>query len=243
MIHSERQGNVTLITFDRPERKNALSYEDVDGFAAAVREAVDRNDTRALVLTGTAGDFCAGADLQGAVDSEFVSNLLEVLGVLRGAPFPTIAAVEGYALGAGTQIAVACDLRVASASARFGIPAAKLGLMIDQWTVQRLAHIAGQGAARAILLGCDILTCEQALNAGLVQRLGTLEDALEWAHHIATLAPLTIAGHKLGLNQSEPLASSTPEFDAAFRRAWESEDLKEGLSAFREHRPPQFEGR
>ncbi len=243
MIHSERQGSVTLITFDRPERRNALSYEDVDGFAVAVGDAVADPETRALVLTGAQGDFCAGADLQGAVDSEFVSNLLEVLDVLRQAPFPTIAAVEGYALGAGTQIAVACDLRVASHTAKFGIPAAKLGLMIDQWTVQRLAHIAGQGAARAILLGCDILTAEQAVNVGLVQRTGALEDALEWAHHIATLAPLSIAGHKLGLNQSEPLAQSTPEFDVAFRLAWESEDLQEGLDAFRTRRPPEFKGK
>src|SRR4029077_13054307 len=148
---------------------------------------------RALVLTGAGGHFCAGADLTGLEDDGFARVLRTVLDGLRDAPFPTIAAVDGAALGAGTQLAIACDLRVATPRARFGIPAAKLGLMVDHWTVERLALLAGHGPARAMLLAADELSGEAALRLGLVQRAGGLDAALEWAGAIAELAPLTIA--------------------------------------------------
>src|SRR5207237_3271668 len=148
-------------------------------------------------------------------------------------------AVEGPALGAGTQLATACDLRVATADARFGIPAGKLGLMIDHWSVQRLALRAGAGPARAMLLAAEVLSGEEAHRVGLVQRIGGLDDALAWAGEIAGLAPISIAGHKLSLNR--PV--SDPDVDAAFARAWSSADLAEGMAAFRERRSPEFRGR
>src|SRR5690349_11778840 len=100
----------------------------------AIRESVD---ARALVLTGAGGHFCAGADLTSLEDSSFAKLLRNVLELLGTIPVPTIAAVEGAALGAGMQFAAACDLRVATPDAKFGIPAAKLGLMVDHWTVKR----------------------------------------------------------------------------------------------------------
>ena len=90
--------------------------------------------------------------------------------------------------------------------------------MVDQWTVRRLADVLGQGPARAMLLAADTITGQHALALGLVQRIGTCDLALEWAHHIATLAPLTIAGHKIGLNQCEDLPPTTPEYREAFLR-------------------------
>jgi enoyl-CoA hydratase len=159
-----------------------------------------------------------------------------------------IAAVDGAALGAGTQLAIACDLRVASAAARFGIPAAKLGLMVDHWTVRRLALLAGHGPARSMLLAAEVLDGETAVRLGLAQRLGQLDDALVWADEIAALAPLTIAGHKLSLNRLESGAEADEDRDdrdvsAAFARAWASDDLAEGMAAFRERRAPEFRGR
>jgi len=242
MIHINWHGPVAQLTIDRPERRNALDHAALDGLAAAVAEAVD-NSARVLVLTGASGHFCAGADLSGVEDPAFVQRLAEVLDALRTASFPTVAAVDGAALGAGTQLAVACDLRVTTPTASFGIPAAKLGLMVDGWTVQRLASMAGQGMARSMLLAAEVVTGSDAYRLGLAQRLGTLDDAMAWAAAIADLAPLTIAGHKLGCNQAEGMVAASDAYRAAWSEAWASADLAEGLLAFGERRPPRFTGR
>ena len=241
MIHHEQRGTVALVTIDRPERRNAVDHEALEGLAAAL-DAATAAGSRALVLTGAGGHFCAGADLTGVEDTAFVAALRTVLFGLRDAAYPTIAAVEGPALGAGSQLAVACDLRVAAPTARFGIPAARLGLAVDQWTVQRVALLAGQGPARAMLLAAESVSGEEAVRLGLAQRSGGLDDAMAWAEEIAALAPLTIAAHKLMLNRLEPQAVDAPDVDAAFGRAWRSADLQEGLVAFREKRPPVFRG-
>ena len=194
------------------------------------------------MLTGAAGHFCAGADLSGVEDTAFTDLLREVLAELRDDPRPHVAAIDGAALGAGTQLAVACDLRVSTPVARFGIPAAKLGLMVDHWTVQRCSLLAGAGPTRAMLLGAETYSGEEAHSLGLVQRLGDLDAAVAWAHEIAALAPLTIAAHKLGLELAGGRAEH-PDYDEARRRAWNSADLQEGIAAFRDRRAPRWTGR
>jgi enoyl-CoA hydratase len=158
-----------------------------------------------------------------------------VLDGLRTAPFVTLAAADGAALGAGTQLAVACDLRVSTPAASFGIPAGRLGLAVDAWTVERLALLAGHGPARAMLLAAEVLKGDEAHRIGLVQRLGDLDAALAWADEIAALAPLTLRAHKAALE--EPTQARD-----AIARAWASDDLREGLAAFRERRRPRFRG-
>ena len=241
MIHHEVQGRVALVTIDRVERRNALDHAALDGLQAALDAALAA-EVRVLVLTGAGGHFCAGADLTTVEDDAFIEALHRLLDGLRTAPFPCVAAIEGAALGAGTQLAVACDLRVATADAVFGVPAGKLGLMTDQWTVQRLALFAGQGPARAMCLAAETYSGEQALGFGLVQRLGGLAEAMAWAETIATLAPLTLAGCKVGLNEAEGLSGWSSAYREAFERAWASDDLAEGLAAFSERRPPNFTG-
>ena len=245
MIAVDQRGPVTLVTIDRPERRNALDHDALDGLLAAL-EAARTAGSRVLVLTGTAGHFCSGADLTTVEDDLFIDALHRLLDGLRTAPFPSIAAIDGAALGAGTQLAVACDLRVATAGATFGIPAAKLGLMTDQWTIQRLVGFVGQGSARAMCLAAETYSGERAHELGLVQRLAEpdalLADALAWAEVIATLAPLTIAGFKVGLNEAEPVTGWSPAYRAAFEAAWASADLREGLAAFGERRAPVFGG-
>jgi len=235
VIHAERRGAVALLTIDRTERRNALDIDTVRKLTDAVHDA---NDARVLVLTGAGGHFCAGADLGGVEGEHFVDALRNLLLALTSASQPVLAAVDGAALGAGTQLAVACDLRVATPAAKFGIPAAKLGLMVDHWSVQRLTALAGEGPARAMLLAAEVVGGEDAHRLGLAQRLGDLDAALAWANEIAALAPLSIAGHKLALN-----GAPREEFQAAFDRAWGSDDLAEGMAAFRERRPPEFRGR
>jgi enoyl-CoA hydratase len=242
VIRFEQTDQVAVITLDRPERRNAVDHAALEQLRASIARS-QAEGARVLVLRGTAGHFCAGADLSGVEDTGFVSLLGEVLTALQVAPFVTIAAVEGAALGAGTQLATACDLRVATPDSSWGVPAAKLGLMVDRWTLERVAALVGQGTARAVFLAAEVLTGERAHQLGLVQRLGTPDDALAWARALTALAPLTVAGHKVGLNT---LVGDVPDaeerYREAFARAWKSADLQEGLAAFRERRPPAFRG-
>lgn len=234
MIHTEARGHVAVVTIDRRERRNAVDHAALDALVTALDGCDD--GVRSLVLTGAAGHFCAGADLSGVENGSFSEALDAVLGRLRLAPFVTVAAVDGAALGAGTQLAIACDLRLATPQASFGIPAGRLGLAVDGWTVDRLAALAGPGPARAMLLAAELLKGDEAHRLGLVQRLGGLDDALAWADDIAALAPLTLRAHKA-------LLEGRPEARAAVEAAWASDDLQEGLAAFREHRRPVFHAR
>ena len=241
MIAVEERGTVTLVTLDRPERRNAVDGPALGDLTAALDEAVARA-ARVLVLTGAGGHFSAGADLKALEDERFAVTLRGVLDGLAAAPLCTIAAVEGAALGAGTQLAIACDLRVATPTARFGVPAARLGLMVDAPTVQRLAALVGGSVARSVLLAAEELDGDAAHRVGLVSRLGNLGAALAWAGEIAALAPLTVAGHKLALERSTPRLPPDAEVQAAFARAWASADLAEGRAAFAERRTPRFRG-
>jgi enoyl-CoA hydratase len=243
VIHHEARGPIALISIDRPDVRNAVDTAALEELHRAL--AASRHE-RVVVLAGAGDHFCAGADLACVEDDAFRDLLAEVMRDLRTLPPPTIAAVHGAALGAGTQLAAACDLRVATGDARFGIPAARLGLMVDEWTVRRLAMLCGQGPASAMLLAAETISGAEAHSLGLVQRLGTLDDALAWADAIAALAPLTVAGHKLALNLLEDDADPDgpdPAYQAAFERAWGSDDLQEGIAAFREGRRAHFKGR
>jgi enoyl-CoA hydratase len=241
MIELTVTDRVATVTLNRPEKRNAVDTQACVDLAAAVTDAVD-GGARALVLTGAGTNFCSGADLTGVESDGFVATLYRTLAVLKDVPICTIAAVHGAALGAGTQLAIACDLRVVAPDARFGIPAAKLGLMTDHWTAQRLALLAGAGPARAVLLACEELDADTSLRLGLANRAGELDAALAWATDISRLAPLTIAGHKLALNRLEPTPHD-PEVEAAFAAAWASADLAEGQRARAEKRAPNFQGR
>jgi enoyl-CoA hydratase len=158
---------------------------------------------------------------------------------------PVVAAVNGPAIGAGTQLALAADLRVAAPAAVFGIPTAKIGLAVDPWTIRRFAHLAGNGTARAVLLACAQLDAQQAHACGFADRLGGLDDAIGWAAEIAELAPLTVAYAKQVLNNVVDSDAGDDEkaLQRAFEACWASDDFAEGRRARTERRAPQFEGR
>ncbi len=158
-------------------------------------------------------------------------------------PVPILAAVTGPAIGAGTQLALAADLRMVASTATFAIPTATLGLAVDPWTIRRLALVAGGGIARRILLACEPLTADEALVCGLADAAGDLDAALERAARIAALAPLTLAYSKQVLNRLQEPEISDPGLDSLFEEVWRSADVVEGQTARRERRAPRFEGR
>lgn len=239
-ITSVLEGRVGTITIDRQARRNAVDLDACYAIAISV-EALLGAGARAIVLTGAGGHFCSGADLNGVKDDGFRAAIRHCLDSLRAAPVVTIAAVDGVALGAGTQLSVACDLRVATTAARFGVPAAKLGIAVDHKTVQQVAMLAGTSQARAMLLASEEIDGQRAYDLGLVNRIGTLADAEAWAAEIAERAPLTIAAHKLALNHLEDELRDE-DVNAAIDRAWASKDLVEGRAAFAEKRTPAFNG-
>lgn len=230
---------VVVITLDRPDRRNAVDRDTLVELRAAQR---DITAARVVVLTGAPPAFCAGADLHGVEEDEFARLLGEVLRGFTELAAVVVAAIDGPALGAGAQLAVACDLRVATPGSRLGVPAARLGLVVDHWTVARLSGELGPSVARAMLLAAESFDAERLHAAGAIHRLGDLDDALAWAAEIAALAPLSIAGHKVALERSATPSGGDELIEAARRRAWASADAVEGRTAFLEKRPARFTG-
>ena len=242
MITTVNKGAVDVITIDRHEQRNALDVAHLMDLREALERSVARG-ARALVVTGAGSSFCAGADLKGVYGGDFRKQLYATLSAITSAHVPVIAAINGPAIGAGTQLAIACDLRVVAASARFAVPTARNGLAVDPWTVRRLALLAGGGPARALLLGCDTLDAGAALIHGLADRTGGLDEALAWAADIATMAPLTLRYSKLALESLLEDGAEAHVVDGAFEACWASDDLAEAELARSEKRRPDFKGR
>ena len=234
MISRHRDGDVAVIEIDRHERRNALDT----AHCHALREAVQTEGARVIVITGAGSSFCSGADLGAAYDAAFRDALYAMIAAVTEAPVPVLAAVNGPAIGAGTQLALACDLRIAAEEATFAIPTARLGIAVNPWTIRRLALLSGTGTAQAMLIGGEALNAARALQSGLASRLGDRGAALAWARELAELAPLSLAYAKKVLNH-EDAADLGKDFEAC----WASEDAAEGQRARAEKRPPRFRGR
>lgn len=242
VIHSSTEDAVVTIELDRVDKRNALDESMVTGLSEAFATAVEQG-ARAIVLTGRGHVFSAGADLSGPVyDKSFLDLLVATLQQIETTPVPVIAALNGAALGAGLQLAMAADLRVMAPDALAGIPAAKIGVAVDEWTIRRLVSLVGAGQARGMLIGCDPLTADRAHALGFANRIGDLTDARHWAASIAALAPLTLQHYKLVLNGDGARDAAPEERLAAMMRAWESADLQEGRAARAERRAPRFVG-
>jgi enoyl-CoA hydratase len=241
MVRVEWRDRVVVVTIDRPERRNAVDHATLIELREAQHAALS-GGARVVVLTGAPPAFCAGADLTGVESGAFTDALLSVLRGFTELPLVTLAAVDGPALGAGTQLALACDLRVAAPTSQFGIPAAKLGLAVDRWTIDRSCREFGGAVARSMLLAAQTYTADQLHQSGGVHRLGGAAEALVWAEQIADLAPLTISAHKLAL-ETVVIPGVDDPFEVARSAAWASEDADEGRRAFLEKRRARFTGR
>ena len=241
MLAVSRDGDVVTIELQRPQRRNALN----DELVAALREAVlsAAADARVIVLTGQGPIFSAGADLSGVYSQDFLAGLLDLLHTIETVPVPVIAAINGGALGAGVQLALASDLRVMSPDSYLAIPAAKLGISVDSWTVRRLVALIGGGPARTVLMGAESVTASDAYTFGFANRIGTLADAQEWAKSIAQLAPLSLRHLKLVFNDDGTRGDPTQEQREALEAAWRSDDAQEARQAREQKRAPKFVGR
>jgi enoyl-CoA hydratase len=249
-----RDGAVAIVTIDRPDALNALNVETLTELRDRLLELAADEDARVVVLTG-AGEkaFVAGADIKymseldpdqakgwGALGHE-TGRLLETM------PKPTIAAVNGFALGGGCELALACDIRYASSRAKLGQPEINLGIVPGWGGTQRLAHVCGIGVAKELIYTGRTVGAEEALRIGLVNAIAdpVLEKALETAHELAGKSRLALLLAKelcnltLGVDYTVALASEAERFGALFS----SEDAKEGLTAFVEKRAPIFVGR
>ena len=241
--HEMRDNRVALITIDRHERRNAVDAVHLEELNASVVSCHEAG-ARAVVLTGDGSAFCAGADLGRVYGDDFRTSLYRAIGTMRRLAVPVLAAVNGPAIGAGLQLALACDLRIAADRATFAVPTARNGLAVDPWTIRRLAILAGGGPARSMLLGCRTLDADAAMRLGLADARGGLEETLAWAADIVTMAPLSLGYSKRALDvlledQDEPNVELMDMFEAC----WASDDVAESRRAREAGREPSFQGR
>ncbi len=247
----ERQGEVLVVTLNRPERRNAVTLEVSRRVAEAMDELDSDPSLRCAIVTGAGGHFCSGMDLKSFIDGERPElDGRGFAGVTEAPPSkPLIAAVEGYALAGGFELALACDLIVASETAVFGLPEATRGLVAGSGGLVRLARRIPAGIAMEYGLTGSQMDARTADRWGLLNRLvpagEALATALDLAHSIAANAPLSVAAGKRIIVEQQDWSSDElwdrqrPMVDAVV----DSRDAQEGARAFTEKRPPVWEGR
>ena len=253
LVLTERDGPIAVVLLNRPQQLNALSGALMDELVDELQE-LDRDDAiRCIVLGGSQRAFAAGADInelaEGTPISLYQSRRIDRWDAIRGIRTPLVAAVSGYCLGGGCELAMACDLIVASESARFGQPEIQLGVMPGAGGTQRLTRAVGKALAMDMILTGRMLTADEALRAGLVARVvareAWLEEAKRAAHEIAAKSPVSVrlATEAIDTAFEAPLSAGIEFERRAFYLARASEDADEGLKAFVEKRKPEFEGR
>jgi len=243
---------VALIRLNRPEALNALNSVLLHEIMEAL-EALDADDTiGAMVITGSEKAFAAGADIKQMSKASFVemlkSDFIPTFDRIRNIKKPIIAAVSGWVLGGGCELAMACDMIVASEKAKFGQPEINLGVIPGAGGTQRLTLAVGKAIAMEMVLNNRTLNAEEALHYGLVNRVAPLDsyldEALQLAAEIAGRAPLAVRFGKEAVNKSFEL-SLTEGLEAerrAFYGLFATEDQKEGMTAFIDKRKPNWEG-
>jgi enoyl-CoA hydratase len=253
----ERDGPVATVTLNRPSVLNALNLQMLDELSEAFAELGADETVRAVILTGAgAKAFAAGADigelnaLPGALAGEAQARKGQALTrAIERLRVPVIAAVNGFALGGGCELAMACDLRVAGENAKFGQPEVNLGILPGYGGTQRLTRLVGEGTAMYLCLTGEMIDAQEALRVGLVQKVvpldGLLAEARRLAGLIAAKAPLAITATKRAIvdGGSLPLDAALALEALLFGQAVTSADFAEGSKAFLDKRKPDFTGR
>ncbi|GAA0366564.1 crotonase/enoyl-CoA hydratase family protein [Actinoallomurus spadix] len=249
-VLTEVDGGVAVITINRPEARNAINGAVAQGIASAIDEFDARKDVSAYVLTGAGGTFCAGMDLKGFLTGDDPSKGGRGFGGITERPpaKPIIAAIEGYALAGGFELALSCDMIVASSESKFGLPEVKRGLVAGAGGLLRLPQRIPYHAALEIALTGDHYPAARLAELGLVNRVTepgeALRTAKDLAAKVAANAPLALAATKRVIVESRDWPS-----DEQFARQGEiimpvfgSKDAMEGAAAFAEKRPPNWSG-
>jgi enoyl-CoA hydratase/carnithine racemase len=255
-IEVNRAGNVAEITMNRPEARNALGRVLVGEFRGALAELAATRDVRALIVRGSrdCNAFCAGADLVERTTMTREERLAHFEGIaalceeLAAFPVPVIAAVHGYAMGGGAEVAIACDIRIAAEEAVFALPEVSVGLIPGAGGITRLPKLVGAGRAREMLFTARRVDASEAERIGLVELVvpsAGLDDAVRsMAETIASHAPLAVRAVKKGLFDSDnrPIAEATDAVLAVRLPLEDTKDFVEGMTAFKEKRKPVWKG-
>ena len=246
---------IATITVNRPDKLNALNDATIAELGVAIDEANARDDVGAVLLTGAGRAFVAGADIselesQSPLEAQRRARAGQVIfRRFETSPKPTIAAINGFALGGGCELAMACHLRIASEKAKLGQPEAKLGIVPGYGGTQRLPRLVGRGAALRLLLTGDMIDAAEAYRLGLVDQVTTADELITTVRAVlGTMlanAPLAMAGCIEAANRGQDVSleeGCAIESDF-FGLLSSTADMKEGMRAFLEKRPPQFTGR
>ena len=253
LILTETHGQVGLITINRPQAMNALNNQLMRELMDAL-EAFDENDgIGAMVIAGNEKAFAAGADIKEMADRTIEQMMdrdhVAVFGRIRTIRKPVIAAVSGWALGGGCEIALSCDMIVASESAKFGLPEVTIGVIPGAGGTQRLTRVVGKAIAMEMILNNRTLSAQEALQFGLLNHVVPVSDylskTLKLAEEIAARAPLAVRAAKKMINQSYErfLSDGLEQEKQVFYNLFGSEDQKEGMQAFVEKRKPEWKGK
>ena len=255
MIKLEKQENIAILRIDRPEAMNSLNAQVLSELADGLDEIENDCGIKAVIITGEGKAFVAGADIafmhgldeQSGYDFGRLGQ--QVFRRIETMEKPVIAAVNGFALGGGCELAMACDIRIASERAKFGQPEVGLGIIPGYSGTQRLPRLVGKGKAMELILTGNIITAETAGSIGLADQVvpqeSLMAEALAMARKIASNGPVAIAYAKKAIQQGTELS----DMDAAilleadyFGKCFSTSDQKEGMAAFLEKRKPQFTG-
>jgi enoyl-CoA hydratase len=253
LVEIERDEPIAICLLNRPQQLNALSDELMDELVTALRELDADEAIRCIVLGGSERAFAAGADIGELARSSaielYYARRVERWDAIRNLWTPLVAAVSGYCLGGGCELAMSCDLVVASETARFGQPETSLGIIPGAGGTQRLTRAVGKALAMDVILSGRMLSADEALAAGLVARVvakeAWLEEAKRVARDIAAKGPVAT---RLAKEAVDRAYESTLQLGLEYERralylAFASEDAREGLTAFTEKRKPEFKGR
>jgi len=248
----ERDGRVGVVLLNRPKQLNALSGELMGELVSVLLELDEDAEIRAIVLGGSERAFAAGADIAelaaGTPISLYENRRIEAWDSIRAVRTPIVAAVSGFCLGGGCELAMLCDLIVAAESAKFGQPEINLGVLPGAGGTQRLTRAVGKALAMDMILTGRMLSAREALDFGLVARVvaqeAWLDEAKRVAHEIAAKSPISVRLAKEAIDKAfeAPLAVGVDFERRAFYLARASEDATEGLNAFIEKREPKFSG-
>lgn len=247
----EKEGNIAILTFNRPDARNAVNNDVRAEFAAAMGEIEADDDIRVMILTGKGKAFASGVDIKefNKTTPYHAHNLYRLGERVEKLPKPVIAAVNGYCLGGGNEIAMGCDIIIASERAKFGQPEINIGIIPGGGGTQRLPRLIGACKARELIFTGDIITAEEAFKLGLVNRVVPEDELMTTAKEIAakiavkSSAALKLAKQAINYGMQTSLEAGLKYEYELYSLSLSLEDKAEGVAAFIEKRTPEFKGR